>query len=463
MLLDFGVSSALPRMLPRLLAARDQIATNELLGTTIAFLLPISLVALLASPLMAHFVVQFATIPESLHEPTYWVVLINVASAALVVPLRLGFGILGALSRFDLYFGYETGGLLLKLGMAGFVLYAAPSLPWYAASIAIPTLLVGIAEFRIALRLLRPATLQLSLFRQWALRALLSMCGASLLMTFAAATTTQGGTLLVGAFGAAEEVALFAFPLILVSSAMSFAGSFGAFLAPVTNALHATKEAERVRGIVVGTVRLATALAGLIAVTVILLGPALLPVWLGQRAVSGGGLETMVDLLLIFGIGFATFVPGSALKGLLLSVGNPWTVAVTEVVVAIAAIAFAAALYLWSGLGLRGIGGAIAAGLALRGLLFLPWLSARLLDENPGRFLTTLYARPLAVVAGSTAAAFALHSLWQPPSTPALIAVLFSFSLVWLLGCYLLVLPQEVKDRVEKLWSRCFDVQRRSR
>jgi O-antigen/teichoic acid export membrane protein len=286
MLLDFGASSALPRMLPRFLASRNQARADELLSTATIFLLPMAIGVLLLSPLIAHLVVRFAMIPATLREAAFWVMCVSVAAAGIAVPFRLGFGMLGCVSRFDLFFVYEVAGLALKLALAGGVLAAGLSLPWYAAAVAIPPVFVALAQFAAGLRSMRPGKIQVSLFRSWALAALLSMCGASLVMSFASAMTTQGGTLLIGAFGAARDVALFGFPLILVTTAMSLAGPFGAFLSPIVNALHGTQETQRMRLIVVVAVRLATALAGLIAAGLVIVGPAVLPLWLGQRSDS---------------------------------------------------------------------------------------------------------------------------------------------------------------------------------
>jgi O-antigen/teichoic acid export membrane protein len=368
------------------------------------------------------------------------------------VPFRLGFGLLGAVSRFDLFFVHETAGLALKMLLGGIVLTAGLSLPWYSAAVAIPVILVGIWEFRTGLLSVRPVEIGFTLVRSWALRALLSMCGASLLMTIAAALTTHGGTLLIATLGEPAEVAVFALPLMLVSTAMSFAGSFGAFLAPITNELHGTRDAARMREIVVMSVRLAAVLASLLAAGLALMGPILLPVWLGVQAVSEQRLDTMTNLLWIFALGFATFVPGSALKGLLLSVANPWPVAIFELAASVAAIAFAASLYIAFDFGALAIAFTVAVGLAVRGLLLFPWLAARVLNEKFVLFLRAIYLRPLVVIAGAMLVAIVAHESWKAASPLALFGVLLLFLFTSVAGCYFLLFPHQLRQRILQLW-----------
>lgn len=451
MLLDLGTSSSLPRVLPKFLAAGDRSGCNELLSTAVALLVPICVVAVLVSPGIAYAALQLGGIPQELQETAFWVICVSAVAASLMVPARLGFGILGAISRFDVYFMYETLGVAIKLALAGVVLTTSLALPWYAAALALPPLLVSMAELRRARTLLGAMHIDISLVRRSHAQLLLNVCGASILMTFAAATTVQGGALVISVLGTPEQVALFAFPLLLATTAMSFTGSFGAFLAPIASALNISDTA-RMRSIIVDSVRISAALAGLIALVVLVVGPAMLPIWLGEAAMSGTGLSLMTSLLWIFGVGFATYVPGSALKGLLLSVGNPWTVAVLEALVAMVALAVGSGLYLWLDIGQVALGCAVAVGLALRGLFLFPWLSARLLQEPFWHFFASLYARPTLVVGCVTVSSIAFGWAWRVPSASQLVATIVVLTCLWLAGCYLIILPPHLKKRLEAFW-----------
>lgn len=452
MLLDFGAGSALPRMLPRMLASRDGLRAGELLSTAVFLLIGPAVITVLVSPLLAYLAVSVVAVPAGLESAAYWTLWVSIAAAGACLPMRLGFGMLGAVSRFDTFFVYESVGMALKLGVGGLVLYAGSSLPWYAAAMALPPLVVSIAQFAAGLRMMGATTMRFSLFRSWALGALLTMCGASLVMTLASTVTTQGGTVLIGLFGSSSDIALFGFPLILVTTAMSFAGPFGAFLSPVVSALHGTRDEKRMRAILVATVRLATVLAGLIAAALIALGPVVLPLWLGPEAIAGGRLESMATLLSIFALGFAAFVPGSALKGLLMSAGSPWLMAITELVAAAAAMLVAALLYAVWGFGLHAIAVSITLGLFVRGFLLFPLLAATRLRENAPAFIVDLFCRPLLVTIAATASALLPYGTLDASSPVLPFAALAIYGITWSIGTYWFVFPAEVKLRVTAAW-----------
>jgi O-antigen/teichoic acid export membrane protein len=451
MLLDFGAGSALPRMLPRMLTSRDQPRVDELLSTAVFLLVGPAVVAVLISPFLTHLVVSVVSPPAGLESAAYWTLWVSIAAAGACLPMRLGFGMLAAVSRFDTFFVYESIGMALKLGVGGLVLYAGSSLPWYAAAMALPPLAVSIAQFAAGLRMMG-ATMRFSLFRSWALGALLTMCGASLVMTLANTVTTQGGTVLIGLFGSSSDIALFGFPLILVTTAMSFAGPFGALLSPVVSALHGSRDEKRMRAILVATVRLATVLAGLIAAALIALGPVVLPLWLGPEAIAGGRLESMATLLSIFALGFAAFVPGSALKGLLMSAGSPWPMAITELVAAAVAMLVAALLYAVWGFGLHAIAVSITLGLFVRGFLLFPLLAATRLRENAPAFIVDLFCRPLLVTIAATASALLPYGTLDASSPVLPFAALAIYGITWSIGTYWFVFPAEVKLRVTAAW-----------
>jgi O-antigen/teichoic acid export membrane protein len=202
-------------------------------------------------------------------------------------------------------------------------------MPVYFGLTSIPLLVAAFIEYRASRAALpRWHTRLLDLQARW-LRELLSLSGAVMVGTFAAALTLQGSTLVLAILVPPEQVALYAVPVVLALNLMSFASSASAFLSPIASQLSG-RDDERLRAAVSLSARYAFAFAALTWLGVLLLGPLVLSLWLGTKTLSLTSLATMFAVLITATGGMALAIPGTMLRGALVATGRHWQVACIE-------------------------------------------------------------------------------------------------------------------------------------
>lgn len=455
-LLDIGTSSALPRMLPRLLVTGDTKSAEELVSTAMAVIVPISLVALLLSPVLAWAVANYSDVPDHLKSMAFYVFLATGGFACLGLPLRIGVGLLATVNRMDIYFLLEIAGQLLKSVVALAIFFYMPTVIGYAIALAAPLMLAQAAETVMGMRRVKLPRINLFRAKRWALRELLHMCGASIVISMASIVMTQSASLIVGFLAGPTEVATMAFPMFLVTSTMAFATSFGVMLTPVANALHGTGETARMRTIVTYSTRLAGAAGLAIAVILIFATPTLLPLWLGHKAMVEGRLDTMINLVTAFSIGYASLAPASMLRGTLLGTQNPWWTALAEVSIAILSSALGFSLYAYTDLGLLGLVGGLTAGQIISGVVIFPLMITRKLEISYLRYTWATTIVPAGLSAIAFVIAYVIGEAFMPPGIWRSVAEITVFTVLWVISTYAIVLHASVRERLHALINAKF-------
>ncbi|MBN1378998.1 MAG: hypothetical protein JXA04_07160 [Gammaproteobacteria bacterium] len=445
--LDLGVASALPRILPRLKAAGDDAAVARSVSVAIIITTVFGALGLLVSPGVAWFVSGAYDASMYSQETLFWLIFAALIISALVVPFRLGFGLLATGHRFDIYFAIEIVGLFLKFAAVFIVLHwLGGGIIAYGITVSLIPLMSSATQTVSGLRVIRPKLSKPLRWHRQEAATMLSSCGAALLMTLAGTLHIQGGNLIAANAGA-KAAALVGYPMMLIINAMSFSGSLGAFLTPIASGLKGAAEEDRLSRITVSTVRGSFAIAILIGVVLLVSGRLLLQLWLGDEVTISEDLDQMNIYLQVLLIGGTLLIPSLVAKGMLMSTGWHWHVAIVDFTGA--AIGLSISVLAMTFFGLDIFVWVLGITMALRGLLGVSWLAARECRLSYWSYVRQTMFTPL--VAGAIAwitanVASVICGGWDD-----ILQVIFKLSMVsviWFAVLWIFILEEDFRVRL---------------
>jgi O-antigen/teichoic acid export membrane protein len=362
-LLDFGAASALPRVLPRLLSESRHGEASRLVSCAVLLGAGVSLIGMLviffgwvgvARPLLGGGV-------ETGH---YDIIAVVVAAALIGLPLKVGYGLLATANRFDIYFGVDLAGVIVRLALILLVV-----LEWrlgifvFAVVAVLPPLLTNIIQYYLGVhRVGVPITF--SGLSRASVHELMSHTGASLLLTFSAMLLIQGSTLAAAKLGMAS-VSAFAIPLVLITQAISFSGSLGALVTPVVSSLGVAKE-QALADVAVGTIASSASVSVPIVVALFFAGPVFVHWWLGTGGEEHTSMQQLVWNLQFLSIGAFFLGPASAVRGVLLGAGRHWGSAFSELSSAVLGLGIGLALLQLTTLGVSALAIGVSVGFMAR-------------------------------------------------------------------------------------------------
>ena len=345
-LVELGIPSAMSRRLPRAIGDSDEDTIRSICTVAFVILLSGSLLILLATPFIALSLPRFLVLSDEQRSTASALFTITLVIMAVQLPLRIGFGILSSLHRFSTYFSIELLASLAKTALAVFILFLAePPLTVFVAATMLPFVVAAAYEYRSARRGLPAWKLRLKDIRRRVLQDLTALSGAVMIGTLASTLAMYGGGIGLAFFVAPEEVATFSVPVFLAFSLMAFSASASAFISPVASQLTGRDEV-RLRNAVQLSSRYAFALATLIWLGSLAIGPLVLKLWLGAEAMTGAVHEQMSRILVIASAGMALAVPGGICRGALVAMGRHWAVARIELTTAVLGLSLAVAMAL---------------------------------------------------------------------------------------------------------------------
>lgn len=344
-LIEVGIPASLSRRLPAYLASEDEACVNAFCSSCLVILLSGALLLLISIPFIVLFLPEAFSFTEEQKDVAGVLFGITVAFAALQLPLRMGYGILSSTHKFSYFFSIETLAFIAKILLVGALLLVFDPPIWvYVLASLSPALLATATEFVVSRRLVGLWRFSFQHLSRGALSELLSLSGAVMIGTLATAIVVHGGSLVLATTATPSEVVEYALPVILAFNLMSFAAGASAFLSPIASQLAGRDEA-RLRETVLTATRYSFAVATLICLITWTAGPTVLTIWLGNENLQGDTLGTMSTILLIAVVGGALSSPGAMGRGVLVAMGQHWTVSRIEL-----------------GSGLAGLAGGLALG-----------------------------------------------------------------------------------------------------
>jgi O-antigen/teichoic acid export membrane protein len=281
--LDFGVQTAVARFVARYMELGDEKRRDSLISTALAFLIAAAILAIAIFSVIVwrlpHF---FPGVPAHLLTELRSAVLVMGVGASCLLPLSTFSGVLVGLHRNE-HVALAIGGSRL-LGAIIVVVLAArqtTSLLVLGACIAVINLLGGTIQVMAAKYLLPSLRLSWSNVQRSSATELGKFCAGLTVWSISMLLVTGLGITIVGIV----DFQAVGYYSVAASFVTIFSGANGtvcsAFIAPVA-ALHASKQNDRIRTLVIAATRVNT-FANLLATTAIFMfGHSFLRVWVGE-------------------------------------------------------------------------------------------------------------------------------------------------------------------------------------
>ena len=326
-LMDFGAASALPRTLPRLLSEGRRHEASQLVSCAFLLGAVVCLIGILVMFFGGMFITQMI-LGKNIVAGNYDILVVAIVAALIGLPLKVGYGLLATINRFDIYSGVDLLGVIFRLALVLLVV-----LEWrlgiffFAIASVLPPLLTNIIQYYLGVRRVGVQITFRGLSRA-SLLELMSHTGASLLLTFSTILLVQGSTLAAAKLGTVS-VASLAIPLMLVTQAVSFAASFGTLVTPIASSLSIGKELE-LADVAIETITSSASMSALIVVILFFAGPTFMYWWLGVGKEEHSSMQQLVWNLQFLAVGAFFVGPAATVRGVLLGTGRHWGSALSE-------------------------------------------------------------------------------------------------------------------------------------
>jgi O-antigen/teichoic acid export membrane protein len=425
-LLDAGISNSLIRLLARERGQGTVQSRARFVSTAFAALAVVGAVLLAVAPWAVERVVDAFGLAPGQRGPALELMGLAMVFVGLSLPLRTGHGMLASAHRFDIIQLYEGIGIAARLlGIVLLVRLAEPEVSDLAWIVFGSTLATLAAIFVHGLRLQGGAAmLRPSMVAASALREVVAMGLAAMVVTAAAVGLNQFSASLVGLWMDTAAVAHLALPLMIFSSITPFFSTFAAVAAPIAAGIRPDEDKARYLSMYQDVTRYLASAAFLLALLCWWLGPWALTAWLAGPKVSPQDVALMSQVLLVLLCGLALTMPSSIGRSLVGSVGGHWTVARAEGLTALAGLGLGAALVAGTDLGVTGMALGVAAALALRGLAWYPALVASWFGTPVAALLRACMARPTAVALATLAVSELLRTAMSRSGADSILVAL---------------------------------------
>jgi O-antigen/teichoic acid export membrane protein len=398
-LLEVGLNTSTTRFLARFRAKKDLTMASIYLSSSVLTLITIGFIVVMLSPLIASGFASIFLIPQDLVSEIVWAVVVATVASGLGLFLRSGTAMLASKSRFDVIAFWET--LVLAIRLVLIVI----AFTWYDPNFFVlglitfvPPLLGNIMIFLAGRRVSSDMTISRHFIKMSALTQLFSMSGAALLISMSAVILRQSSPMLLGWSIGLEQIALLAFPILIVFSVMPFVTVGATLISPVASQLDALDEHEKLYNLSVIVVRYVLFIACIIWSGFYYLGYEIFTLWLGGPKVDAAALMQISDNVILIFTGFVICSPGFIFRQLLIAVGRHWQVAFGEIIGALIGVSLGYILMVVSGLGVLGMTIGIATAFVVRGLGFLTVQCARYFEIPYVELVSNCFGRPIIVI-----------------------------------------------------------------
>lgn len=430
-LLDFGIGPSVVRFAA---AYRGRGTAGETSGLASAALVLYGAVMVVVLPLAvgaAWLVPKALGVEGDLVWPARVATLLVVGTVVARFPLALPVNLLVAQQRWDVVNGANILSALAYLGLVAGLLLDHPSLVLLAAIALGTTLLRYVLPLAWLPRELPGLRLRRALATRERLRELVGFSWHNFLIHVAGKVVFSTDIVVVGVLLGPVAAALYGIPARLFSLVFGAGAAATDLLYPALAELEGRDEPERQRRLVLGGLRLGTALMAVLALPMIVMPDLLIEGWIGQ------GFEESTAVAALLGVALLLHLPGHVLSQYLVARARQRELALVSIAVVAANLGLSIPLALT--VGIWGVALATVVTETVFALVLVPRLVAAAEGPSPGE-LGRAFVRPL--VAAALPAALVLGGLGRGlgPDTLAELApvgvlwVVAAAAALWLLG-----------------------------
>lgn len=445
--LAFGVTSAVNRYVARSRALGDWDTLNAIVTSSLAVLC-VSAAAGCALALALAAAVPGLLGNSSTHVVTtaQWLVLILAAKAALQLPGGVFNGVITGYERFDLLNAIRIvrdGAVLLAAVVLLAVGYGILTL---AIVMLVSELLAEVAKFIVARSLCTQLHLSVNMCRWRTIKELFSFGGKTFVQSLARGGIYQGSSLLVGVFLGPAPLAVYARQRALVVHTLSFVKQYAQVFIPRSSALDAEGDTRALRHTLIQTSKYGLYVTLPIMLVLLIMGGALLTLWMGPEYRAPWVLAVMA-------LGHLLYIPQLGVYSVLMGIGKHGMQAWFDLGAAVAGILLGLVILGPLNGGLFGAAIAMTLPVAVSGGVFMPVYACRCLHLPMRRYLVEVVPGPLLASVPLAVCLIASRILFDGQPIVALAVGVGVGGLVTLPLYVRWVLPASLKSRIIRLVS----------
>jgi O-antigen/teichoic acid export membrane protein len=443
-MLDFGIASSITRFISKNLALEKHDENVRVFNTAMIIFFAASLLTLMVVLGLSPFVPSLFKIVDAYKAKAIWVFLITGLHVALIIPLRVGRGLLKAKYRYDLISVYNMVYVLLRLSLI-LILFAlgADDL----LSLALITFFVGlfveIAVFVSGKRKHRELKFHISAATRRNFREMISLGGSAMVRTISGTLYRRSQIIAVGIILGVGAVPLFSIPSALLLRVGPFVNRLGATFTPLASYMYAKGNVSRLQELNMVGIRYGLMLSLPLCVFLILFAENILNIWLGKSGLSAEDLHRMCQVISIMAVPFALNAPQIASHTTLSATGKHWLAANSFFISSLSGLVVTVLLVRFTHLGILGAGIGVSLTYMLTGVFIWPVLICRHLGISLWKYFKKSYLAPVLVSIVLAGFSAAFNMVIRNSDIHALfVRVAMFFTAAFIMSVYLVLLPQ---------------------
>jgi O-antigen/teichoic acid export membrane protein len=446
-LLDLGVRGAVTRYVAKFHTEAAHDRTSNVASSAMLIFSAVGMVAILASLLLAAFVVGRLQIPpQYLDAARLVLVIIGLNIATSLVNGVFG-GILVGLQRFDLTNGIEIANnvlravtivVFLRLGY-GIVTLALIQLGFTLARLA--------ASMWMTKQLYPELQINYGYADRAGIRLIFSFSVFSFLLHVSGSLIYASDNVVIGAFLPVSAVTFYAIGGNLVEYTRTLVSGISQTMTPLASSTEARRDQNRLEKVILFSSRAGTMVVLPIALTLAIRGSSFISLWMGpQYAELSGKVAGILSLTLL--LWAANSVTGGSLLGL--SKHRP----LVPMLLAEGVCNLVLSILLVKRMGIVGVAWGTVIPSAMSTLFFWPWYIRRAVGIRPMTYMVSAWVRPILAIVPFAAGTYAIEHYWGAGRLLVFFSQVALILPLALLGYWLVCLDEQQREEYSRGISR---------
>jgi O-antigen/teichoic acid export membrane protein len=388
-LFDLGIRSSIVRFVSKFSAVEDTDNLARVINTSFGIYSIIGILAMLVTLAGTIYVDSIFKIPPQFHSTAQWLLLIVGTSVAIGFPLGVFGGILEGLQRFDVLNWTGLGATLLRALLIVIALKHGHGLLMIAIITTGLPLIGTLVRAWMAMNLVH-VPIGLRYIDKATARSMANYSGLSFMIIISARLRFQTDEIVLGTMLSTAAITQFSIGARIVDYANDVVHGLAQIFVPMSSQSEAKGDMPRLRKMLIGGNRACAFVILPICIVLILLGKALIEVWVGPKYVS-----VSYPVLVVLVIPFTLLLAQAVSARILIGMGRHRTFGIVTLIEGVANVVLSVLLVRPYGVFGDAVGTAIP--LTCTMLVFIPRHICRVLGVSVWTYLKHAYTLPLLV------------------------------------------------------------------
>ncbi|MFC1747517.1 oligosaccharide flippase family protein [Pseudomonadota bacterium] len=282
-LLDLGVSSAVNRYVARYHAVHDNDSVNSIVSTALAIFFVVCLVIFFMSPFLASLIVNAMEFEEDMHDIVYLLIIIVSFDVGVFVVGNLFRGIFGGLQRYGIINYAQIISAVYKAILFYIFLsdgYGLIAMGYISLS---ANILAGIGYYVLLKRMYPFVSISFKLTSKDSARKIYKFGGYTFLAMLANQIIYYSDAFVIGYFMSAAAVTYYSIPWSLAEYTKRMCLAISKTYTPAISAQESKKDMDSIKEMYISGTKYMIIISNLLTVGIMVLGGALIAIWMGPK------------------------------------------------------------------------------------------------------------------------------------------------------------------------------------